>query len=173
MNIKIIGSLLLLLFFCRVYPSSDIADQIKLVNNEVSNIEIDIKENRNISTFNFKYSGMFHGSGPGVIKFYSLYQHEKKSFTLVCVKFIIAKEFYRNEYSYYFCKDEKLIKFSMETIGRPDNPPKRAIIFDLNGRPLWSNFKHDLPIKKEDLKRIFKEFNKKMFDLTRKHGKLM
>ncbi len=175
MNIKIIGSLLLLLLFSRVYPGSDIADRIKLVNNEVSNIEREIKESINVTTFNFTYSSrLFPESGPAKIKFYSLYQEEKESLSLVCVKFSISKGWsYRNEYTYYFSKDEKPIKFIKETLHRPDNPPKQAIIFDSNGRPLWSNYKRDLPVKTEDLKRIFKELNKKMLDLEVKHGSLM
>jgi len=173
MNIKISGFLLFCLFLSQIYSNSSITNQIKLVNSEVSKIKREVKENRDITTFNIKYSGMFYESGSVNINFYSLYQAEKKSFSLVCVKFLIPKEVYSNEYSYYFNKDEKLIKFIKETLHRPDTPPKQAIIFNENGQILWSNYKDDFPIKTEDLKSIFKEFSKKLYELSLKHANLM
>ncbi|MCP4216739.1 MAG: hypothetical protein GY765_18960 [bacterium] len=170
MKIKIIASLLFCLLFGRVYSSSDVADRIKFVNNEVSNIEREIKESRYVATLNYKFLGM---CGPITINFYSLYQAGEDSNSLICVKFSITKESYWNEFFYYFDKNEKLIKFSKETFHRPDNLPKQAIIFHSNGRPLWTNYKSDLPIKAEDLKRIYKEVNEKMFDLSIIHGKIM
>jgi len=173
MNIKTSGLLLLCLFLSQVYSNSDISNQIKRVNDEVSNINMEIEENRNITTFNIKYSGIFYESGSVNINFYSTYKAEEKSFSLICVKFLIPKEIYSNKYYYYFNKDEKLIKFIKETLHRPDNPPKQAIIFDENGQYLWSNYKDDFPIKTEVLKSIFKEFSKELYILTIEHAKLM
>ncbi len=104
------------------------------------------------------------------IKFYFIFNYEKDTFNLVCVKFTLPKEIYSIVYSYYFDDEEKLIKFLKVIHNRPDNPPREAKIYNEFGGIVWSNFEYDLPIDTEDLKGIFKEFNEKLIKIYYKHG---
>ena len=158
------------LIFSQAYAEKD--NTIKLVNDKVAQIEQGIKEEK-FSLMNIEYvmdAREVHAIG---IKFYFIFNFEKDTFSLVCVKFEMPMEIYSNEYSYFFDDNEKLIKFNKKTINRPDNPPKQGKIYDEFGRIAWSNFNYELPIDTEELKCIFKEFNEKLIKTTHKHAKFM
>ena len=166
------GIIVMVILTCFPFKISCLSEdnRINSVNEMVAKIEKKIKE-KAYTAITIDYV-VFEGSGP-LIKFYSHFDDKKEIFSLTCVKFEIPFEVYYNEYSYFFDKEGKILKFIKNTVNRPDNPPKQAIIFDKEGKIIWSNYKDEIPIKIEDLQSIFKVFCKKMYDLSLKHSKFM
>lgn len=146
--------------------------KIKLVNDKVAQIEKGIKE-KTFSSIDIRYVVEAYEIGAINTHFYYNFDFKKRSVSLVCVKFEIPKEIYWNEFYYFFDDDEKLIKFTKQTFNREDNPPKQAIIYDQNGKKVWSNYPDQLPIDNEELKSIFKGFHEKFYNLELKHLRLM
>lgn len=58
---------------------------------------------------------------------------------LVATEVSVGHETWLIKYRYYFYPNGQLMKYIEEIEGRPDNPPKLAIIYGADGKIIWSN----------------------------------
>jgi hypothetical protein len=124
--------------------------EVKKVNALVATIDkallagehptLEIHENESIPT-------------EGVPPRFKLY-YEPEQQRLVAAVISVGHETWGTEFRYYFYPDGKLMKYTKTINGRPDNPPKQAMILDKNGAVLWKNT--DEPhVPAEELVRLF------------------
>ncbi|MDH5179024.1 MAG: hypothetical protein OEZ39_01555 [Gammaproteobacteria bacterium] len=89
------------------------------------------------------------GVPPSVVFFYKPEREE-----LVLVEFSAGHEIFSVVYKYYF-ENKKIIKYSKEILNRPDNPPKRAIIYGSDGSVLWKNTINEPVISVKNILEIY------------------
>ena len=132
---KIFTSLIL---FVLVYTQSfaDVKSEIKRVNKQVSQIEKTIK-NLDILALNVQTEAT--EASPPEIKYY----YDPENLELALLRVSAGHEVFSTQYSYYY-NNGKIIKFLKEIIGRPDSPPKQAIIYGKDESILWKNI--DAPV---------------------------
>lgn len=106
-------------------------DPIQQVNVKVAAIQSDIASG-DLAFIKIKEIVDSEGSPPE-FKFY--YNQDN----LVAVHVSVGHETWLVKYSYYFYQNGGAMKHVEEIFDRPDNPPKKAIIYDEKGKVLWSN----------------------------------
>ncbi len=113
--------------------ASEVKDQIVLTNKKVKAIERNLK-NGKYSLISLKNIIQEIESVPPIINLYYSYTTNK----IVVAKIEVGHETWSKSFSYYFDQKEKIIKY-LEIISRPDNPPKRAIIYGSDRSIIWKN----------------------------------
>ena len=106
-------------------------DSIQQVNVKVAAIQADIASG-DLAFIKIKEIVVSEGSPPE-FKFY--YNQDD----LVAVHVNVGHETWLVKYSYYYYQNGLAMKLVEEIFDRPDNPPKKAIIYDEKGKVLWSN----------------------------------
>ncbi|MCP3922282.1 MAG: hypothetical protein GY714_06830 [Desulfobacterales bacterium] len=126
---KIISVVILL----NLFVPSLFANQIPLINKRVKEIDRSIKKGTYsvIKVENIIKS--LEGVPPTIFFYY-----KPKDGKLVAVKIHVGHETWSKTFSYYFDRREKILKY-LESIDRPDNPPKRAVIYDKDSKVIWKN----------------------------------
>ena len=115
---------------------ADVKSEIKRVNQQVAKIEKIIK---NLDILELNVHTEATEASPPEIKYY----YNPENLELALLRVSVGHEIFSTQYSYY-CSNGKIIKYLKEIIGRPDSPPKQAIIYGGNEAVLWKNI--DAPV---------------------------
>ncbi len=129
---------------------------IREVNLKVAAIEADIASG-DLAVINMKEILDSEGSPPE-FKFYY------NQGALVAAHVNVGHETWLMKYSYYFYPNGLAMKLVEEIVDRPDNPPKKAIIYGEKGNVLWSNC-DEVKVAPRRIKDLFNSHQnlKKMF----------
>lgn len=164
MRTRFILIIALLIIFSCILNSQEKKTLIEEVNKKVELIE------KNIEEYDYIYLEYLPAAEGLLGLDTKFYYEENGQYILRLAKISIRHEIWRNEFFYYFDEDGKILKFINKAVGRPDNPPKRAIIFDRQGKIIWRNFHYKIPMSPEEVKKYFSQFKKQMEDLIDKHN---
>ena len=131
-------------------------DPIQQVNVKVAAILADIASG-DLSVIEIKEIVESEGSPPE----FQLYYNQDK---LMAAHVRVGHETWSMKYSYYFYPNGLAMKLVEETLDRPDNPSKKAIIYGENGKVLWGNI-IEAKVDPKNIKGLFtSHYNvKKMF----------
>ncbi len=126
-------SILLLIYFFTVSTLScaDNTSDIKGINYKVSQIE---KTKDRYDILKIKLLTEQIESVPPEAMFY----YNPENTELVMVHVSVGHETFLITHTYYF-ENNIILKYLKEISGRPDNPPKEAVIYKTNGSILWKN----------------------------------
>ncbi len=158
LRIKILLSTFVLLIYLLTTSTLSCADDttadIKATNLKILNIE---KTKNNLDIMTLKLLTEQIESVPPKAVFY----YNPENTELIMVKVSVGHETFLTTYTYYFQKN-RILKYLKEITGRPDNPPKEAVIYKANGSILWKNI--DAPaISSKKLTGLFNN-NMKLLD---------
>ncbi len=140
--------IILLCFYLSIsYQSSaDSGTEIKNINKQVAQIE---DEKRELSVLEVKlHTQEFEAVPPEVMYYYKI-----DSMELVMLKVVVGHEIFSTKHTYYF-SNGRVIKYLKESFNHPDNPPKKALIYNNKGDVLFKNI--DKPVLSEaDVVKLF------------------
>lgn len=85
---------------------------------------------------------------------------------LVAVFVSVGHETWATEFRYYFHSNQEPMKFLKIVHGRPDNPPKQAVIYSSDGNVVWKNT-DDIPYPFKKLKELFSNLQEARLRLSR------
>lgn len=128
------------------FAFADNAEEIKQVNKKVAQIE-KTKDELNILELKL-HTGELEAAPPEVMFYY-----EANNMELVMLQATVGHEIYTTKHTYYL-SNNSVIKYLKESFNHPDSPPKRAIIYDHKGKPLWQNINAPI-IKPAEIKKQF------------------
>lgn len=124
---------------------------VQQVNEKVAAIQEDISSG-DLAVIEIKEILDSEGSPPE-FKFY--YNQDD----LVAVHVNVGHETWLVKYSYYFYPNGFKMKLVEEIVGRPDNPPKKAILYDKKGKVLWSST-DKIKVAPNKIKNLFNHYYK-------------
>jgi len=93
------------------------------------------------------------------------YQYYHKKGELFAVYISVGHETWVTTHQFYFRHDKSLMKYIKLIVGRPDNPKKRAVIYNDNESVLWSNIEQT-NISKENIVNIFRAYQNNIDGLS-------
>jgi|WetSurMetagenome_2_1015567.scaffolds.fasta_scaffold289463_2 hypothetical protein len=125
-------------------------DEVKRINALVAAMDDSLKT-EHYAVLTIAEQGISEGVPP-IITFY--FDREKGGLAAAIVS--VGHESWSNEFRYYFYPDGKPMKYTKAADGLPDNPPKKAILFDRNGKTVWKNTEEP-QVAVEDLRALFKK----------------
>ena len=125
-------------------------DEVKRINSLVAAMDDSLKT-EHYAELTIAEQGLSEGVPPR-ITFY--FNREQGGLAAAIVS--VGHETWSNEFRYYFYPNGKPMKYAKVTDGRPDNPPKEAMIFDRNGKTVWKNTEEP-QVAVDDLQELFKK----------------
>ncbi len=126
----------MLMVSLNIYAQDTSINKIKEANAIVLDIE---KNKRYYDTLDISIeTNELEGIPPSLQFLYS-----RSDLSTYIAKASTGHETFSIEYKYYI-KNNQVLKYTKETIGRVDSPTKKAIIYNTNGTILWQNI--DTPI---------------------------
>jgi hypothetical protein len=144
------ASLFSFFFLSSVVCSGAGTDEVKQINALVAAIDDSLKTDY-YAELKIAEQGIAEGVPP-IITFY----FDREEGGLVAAVVSVGHEIWSNEFRYYFYPNGKPMKYTKEADGLPDNPPKKAILFDRNGKPVWKNTEES-QVAVDDLLALFKK----------------
>jgi hypothetical protein len=125
---------------------ADNTEEIKQVNKKAAQIE-KTKDKLNILELKLHTSEL--EAAPPEVMFY----YEADNMELVMLQVNVGHEIFTTKHTYYF-NNNCVIKYLKESFNHPDSPPKKAIIYNDKGKPLWQNINAPI-IKPAEIKKQF------------------
>jgi hypothetical protein len=124
-------------------------DIVKRINVLVAAMD-DSLETEHYAVLKIAEQGIAEGVPPKITFYF-----DREHGGLAAATVSVGHETWSNEFRYYFYPNGKPMKYMKATDGLPDNPPKEAIIFDLNGKTVWKNIEEP-HVSVDDLQALFK-----------------
>jgi hypothetical protein len=125
-------------------------DEVKRINALVAAMD-DLLKTEHYAELKIAEQGVSEGAPPGITFYF-----DREQGGLAAAVVSVGHETWSNEFRYFFYPNGKPMKYTKATDGRPDNPPKEAIIFDQNGKPRWKNTQEP-QVAEDDLLALFKK----------------
>lgn len=147
----------LIVVLCNLAFASENSPAIKKVNSTVSAINDSIKS----GYYPFLEIGETSTSEGSPAELQIYFEGER----IILVNVEVGHETWLIEYSYYYYPNGKPMKCLEVIKDRPDNPPRKAIIYNESGNPVWKNT--DLPdVSPQELYNLFKNIQKVRMGLS-------
>jgi hypothetical protein len=125
-------------------------DEVKRINALVAAMDDSLKT-EHYAELKIDEQGLSEGVPPKITFYF-----DREQGGLAAAVVSVGHETWSNEFRYYFYPNGKPMKYTKATDGRPDNPPKEAILFDRNGKTLRKNTQEP-QVAIEELLALFKK----------------